>query len=75
MLKPLDTADALSAFVCYNPHCMARHKFFVTEKAFTMHFQLAPQCLAFLRRQRANAAKPAGIRRIGAMLDPSCLQV
>ena len=36
-----------------------------------MYFQLAPQCLAFLRRQSADAAKPAGITRIDAKLDPA----
>jgi hypothetical protein len=50
---------------------MARHKFFVTERAFTMHFQLAPQCLAFLRRQRATTATSAGTKRIDAILDPA----
>ena len=51
-MSTLVNANTMSLFVCYNPHCMSRHKFFSTEKAFTIHFQRSPTCLAFVCRAR-----------------------
>ena len=60
---------ASSALVCYNPHCMSRHKSFSTEKAFTMHFQRSPMCLDFVRQQsNANPTPPIIEKRIDATL-------
>ena len=48
---------------------MSRHKSFATEKAFTMHFQRSPPCLAFVRRERAINETPPGQRRVDATFD------
>jgi hypothetical protein len=43
-----------SQFVWYNPTCGSRHKSFVTEKGYTMHFELSPSCLTFFRQSSAG---------------------
>ena len=64
---------ATSAFVCYNPHCMSRHKSFVNEKAFTMHFERSPSCLAFVRQSSATQTRPISLKGIDATLDKTLI--
>jgi hypothetical protein len=59
-------SSAQSVFVCYNPHCMSRHKSFLTEKAFTMHFQRSPMCLNYVREMSANPTLQVNQKRIDA---------
>ncbi len=49
---------------------MSCHKFFSTEKAFTIHFQPSPTCLAFVRRARpTKTTKPVVQKRVDKTFD------
>jgi hypothetical protein len=50
---------------------MSRHKLFTTEKAFTIHFQRSPTCLAFLRRGHSTTTTPVAQYRVDATFDES----
>ena len=70
IMSTLKHTHQASAFVCHNPHCMSRQKSFASEKAFTMHFQRSPPCLAFVRQEeRSTIARPAGLKRFDEMLN------
>ena len=52
VMATLNTLQSWAVFVCFNPHCASHHNLFATEKAFAMHLQGSPLCLAFIRCDR-----------------------
>ncbi len=49
---------------------MSRHNSFSSEKAFTIHFQRSPSCLAFVRRAcPRTTAKPVVQKRVDKTFD------
>ena len=65
-MTTLNTSQSCAVFVCFNSHCVSRHNSFATEKAFTMHLQRSPLCLAFVHCDRQRISQPCKGKRVNA---------